>query len=452
MPQSDDRATAVVRKRAEKPAVPPVGPGVTHDVRLVSRVGIEPAVQPDLPLAIEDYALIGDCTTAALVGRNGSIDWLCWPRFDSSACFAALLGTSENGRWRICPADPAPRVSRAYRDGTMVLETVFETADGSVALIDFMPIGGANSSVVRLVEGRRGKVAMRLHLTLRFDYGATIPWVTQLEDNFGVKTETERSAIVYDGFDRISSAVTKTHTVTTGTDVTTTADRENVRYNDLGDVSHYKESVVSTASPNLTETTDWQGKDYSVLGRLKSSVQVLTRAGTDPDGSVLNTSRTTNVSLWASRAPPSHHLTEASRHSSARRARLDGTNNTNTAATSHSGPSARSRASCSADTPTRATIPLVGARSGTANGMSPANSAMPAEISSALGLTEPASSKTVGVIATRMPATITRLRDQRTAAYSAQVSIAATIAAVISRAAIRPPQLGSSRSGMPTRA
>jgi GH15 family glucan-1,4-alpha-glucosidase len=185
MPQSDDRATAVVRKRAEKPAVPPVGPGVTHDVRLVSRVGIEPAVQPDLPLAIEDYALIGDCTTAALVGRNGSIDWLCWPRFDSGACFAALLGTSENGRWRICPADPAPRISRAYRDGTMVLETVFETADGSVALIDFMPIGGANSSVVRLVEGRRGKVAMRQHLTLRFDYGATIPWVTQLEDNCG---------------------------------------------------------------------------------------------------------------------------------------------------------------------------------------------------------------------------------------------------------------------------
>src|SRR4030088_1438835 len=100
--------------------------------------------QPDLPLAIEDYALIGDCTTAALVGRNGTIDWLCWPRFDSSACFAALLGTSENGRWRICPADPAPRVSRAYRDGTMVLETIFETADGSVALIDFMPTGQAN--------------------------------------------------------------------------------------------------------------------------------------------------------------------------------------------------------------------------------------------------------------------------------------------------------------------
>src|SRR5258707_8387566 len=144
-----------------------------------------PAAKTDLPLAIDVYALIGDCTTAALVDRNGPIDWLCWPRFDSPACFATLLGTSEHGRWRIAPVDPAARVSRAYRDGTMVLETVFETADGSVALIDFMPIGQANSSVIRLVEGRRGKVAMRLHLTLRFDYGATIPWVTQLEDNSG---------------------------------------------------------------------------------------------------------------------------------------------------------------------------------------------------------------------------------------------------------------------------
>src|SRR6201995_2877285 len=98
-----------------------------------------------MALRIEDYALIGDCTTAALVGRNGSIDWLCWPRFDSTACFAALLGTSEYGRWRICPVDPAARVSRAYRDGTMVLETVFETADGCGALIGFMPLCQENS-------------------------------------------------------------------------------------------------------------------------------------------------------------------------------------------------------------------------------------------------------------------------------------------------------------------
>ena len=149
----------------------------------------------DSPLAIEDYALIGDCTTAALVGRNGSIDWLCWPRFDSNACFAALLGTFEHGRWQICPADPEPRVSRAYHDGTMVLETVFDTADGRVALIDFMPIGHANSSVIRLVQGRRGKMAMRLHLTLRFDYGTTVPWVTQLADGPGLSAVAGPSGV-----------------------------------------------------------------------------------------------------------------------------------------------------------------------------------------------------------------------------------------------------------------
>src|SRR5207302_2464828 len=122
-----------VREHAEQPAAPQDQPGVRHNSGLVARVASEPVAQPDLPLAIEDYALIGDCTTAALVGRNGSIDWLCWPRFDSPACFAALLGTSEHGRWRIAPVDPAARVSRAYRDDTMVLETLFETADGSVA-------------------------------------------------------------------------------------------------------------------------------------------------------------------------------------------------------------------------------------------------------------------------------------------------------------------------------
>jgi GH15 family glucan-1,4-alpha-glucosidase len=168
-----------------------------QNIGLVPLDDVSSAEKADLPLAIEDYALIGDCTTAALVGRNGSIDWLCWPRFDSTACFAALLGTSEHGRWRICPADPAARVSRAYRDGTMVLETVFETADGCVALIDFMPIGQANSSVIRLVEGRRGNVAMRLRLTLRFDYGATVPWVTQLEDKSGLTATAGPSRVVF---------------------------------------------------------------------------------------------------------------------------------------------------------------------------------------------------------------------------------------------------------------
>jgi carbohydrate kinase (thermoresistant glucokinase family) len=146
-----------------------------------------PSIGSDLPLDIEDYALIGDCTTAALVGRNGSIDWLCWPRFDSGAVFAALLGTSEHGRWRISPAGSTVRTSRAYHDDTLVLETVFDTADGSVALIDFMQMGQGNSSVIRLVKGRGGKVAMQMHLALRFDYGVTVPWVTQLEDGSGVR-------------------------------------------------------------------------------------------------------------------------------------------------------------------------------------------------------------------------------------------------------------------------
>jgi carbohydrate kinase (thermoresistant glucokinase family) len=148
--------------------------------------GRGPFIGADLPLDIEDYALIGDCTTAALVGRNGSIDWLCWPRFDSGAVFAALLGTSEHGRWRISPADPRPRINRSYYEDTLVLETIFDTADGGVALIDFMPIGQGSSSVIRLVKGLRGKVAMQMHLALRFDYGVTVPWVTQLEDGSGV--------------------------------------------------------------------------------------------------------------------------------------------------------------------------------------------------------------------------------------------------------------------------
>jgi GH15 family glucan-1,4-alpha-glucosidase len=129
---------------------------------------------------IEDYALIGDCATAALVGRDGSIDWLCLPRFDSSACFAALLGTPEHGRWLIAPTDPQPRVERRYRDGSLVLVTRFETADGTVELIDFMKPHRDLSDLVRLVRGVSGRVAMRTELILRFEYGSVVPWVERL--------------------------------------------------------------------------------------------------------------------------------------------------------------------------------------------------------------------------------------------------------------------------------
>jgi GH15 family glucan-1,4-alpha-glucosidase len=148
------------------------------------------------PAPIEDYALIGDCTTAALVSRSGAIDWLCWPRFDSPACFAALLGTPEHGTWRIAPLAAQPHITRRYLDGSVVLETVFTTRSGEVALTDFMPIGNHASAVVRLVEGRRGRVEMRTVLALRFDYGAAVPWVTQLPDGSGLLAIAGPDAVV----------------------------------------------------------------------------------------------------------------------------------------------------------------------------------------------------------------------------------------------------------------
>ena len=129
---------------------------------------------------IEDYALIGDCETAALVSTDGSIDWLCWPRFDSDACFAALLGDHCHGRWKIAPKPEIVRKSRRYLPDTLVLETTFETATGAVQMIDFMPPRGKASDVVRLVKGVVGEVEMRMELILRFGYGATVPWVTRL--------------------------------------------------------------------------------------------------------------------------------------------------------------------------------------------------------------------------------------------------------------------------------
>ncbi|GAC1337602.1 MAG: glycoside hydrolase family 15 protein [Bradyrhizobium sp.] len=140
------------------------------------------SVVKSLPSTIEDYGLIGDCETAALVGRDGSIDWLCWPAFDSDACFAALLGDPGNGRWLIQPAEQVKKRSRCYWDNTLILETRFETAGGVVALIDFMPPRGHASDVVRLVRGVSGKVKLRMQLVIRFGFGADIPWVKRTED------------------------------------------------------------------------------------------------------------------------------------------------------------------------------------------------------------------------------------------------------------------------------
>ena len=130
---------------------------------------------------IEDYALIGDCETAALVDSNGSIDWLCWPDFSSDACFASLLGSEENGYFKIAPAEGKWKTTRRYRPHTLILETTFEHKTGSFRLIDFMPVRQRNSHIVRIVEGIRGKVPVRMEMALRFDYGRTVPWVTHIQ-------------------------------------------------------------------------------------------------------------------------------------------------------------------------------------------------------------------------------------------------------------------------------
>jgi GH15 family glucan-1,4-alpha-glucosidase len=131
---------------------------------------------------IEDYAVIGDTMTAALVSREGSIDWLCLPRFDSGACFARLLGTEEHGHWTLRPAEAVTATRRRYLPGTLVLETVHETAEGTVRVTDFMPIRGDHADVVRIVDGVSGEVPMRMELVVRFDYGRTVPWVRRLDD------------------------------------------------------------------------------------------------------------------------------------------------------------------------------------------------------------------------------------------------------------------------------
>ncbi|MFG1708129.1 glycoside hydrolase family 15 protein [Nonomuraea sp. M3C6] len=132
-------------------------------------------------MRIEDYALIGDTRSAALVGRDGSIDWLCLPRFDSPSCFAKLLGDESNGFWRLAPAGHEMAVRRAYVNDTLILETVWETSTGTVKVIDFMPPRHANPDLVRIVEGVSGTVDMTVEISIRFDYGRIVPWIRLID-------------------------------------------------------------------------------------------------------------------------------------------------------------------------------------------------------------------------------------------------------------------------------
>ena len=167
-----------------------------------------------MPGRIEDYALIGDCETAALVSRNGSIDWLCWPAFDSDACFTALLGDKQHGHWQIAPVGEITHCSRHYRGDTLILETRLETAEGAITLIDFMPPRGAASDVVRIVRGESGRVKLRMELVVRFGFGIAIPWVKRQDDG----------ALL--GICGPDMAVLRTPVETHGEDLTTVAEFE----------------------------------------------------------------------------------------------------------------------------------------------------------------------------------------------------------------------------------
>jgi len=133
-----------------------------------------------MPAPIEDYALLGNCRSAALVSRDGSIDWLCLPRFDAPAVFAALLGNEENGRWRLAPSDPVESSTRQYLEDSLILETVYSTASGRARVLDLMPLGDTNS-VIRIVEGLAGETSFEMDLVLRFDYGRSVPWVEKID-------------------------------------------------------------------------------------------------------------------------------------------------------------------------------------------------------------------------------------------------------------------------------
>jgi GH15 family glucan-1,4-alpha-glucosidase len=210
-----------------------------------------------VPGKIEDYALIGDCETAALVGRDGSIDWLCWPSFDSEACFTALLGDERNGRWIIAPAGEVTATSRRYRGDTLILDTTFETADGAVTVTDFMPPRGEASDIVRIVACDRGRVRMKMELVIRFGFGADIPWVKRGDDG---------ALLAIRGPDM---TVLRTPVATRGKDMTTVADFEMSAGDRIPFVltygpSHLPVPGTINAEHALSDTeifwTEWSGR------------------------------------------------------------------------------------------------------------------------------------------------------------------------------------------------
>jgi GH15 family glucan-1,4-alpha-glucosidase len=203
-----------------------------------------------VPLHLEDYALIGDTQTAGLVGRDGSIDWLCLPRFDAPACFAALLGTPAHGRWSIAPTGASRAVSRRYRGNSLVLDQEFETKSGRVRLTDFMPPRGGEPDLVRIVEGLAGTVRVEMELRIRFDYGSIVPWVRRVDDQL----------VAIAGPDALSLWTTAE---TQGHDLTTCADFEVRAGQRVSFVLAWHPSHLSLSNPvpdptaALEDTCQW---------------------------------------------------------------------------------------------------------------------------------------------------------------------------------------------------
>ncbi|MFD1910931.1 glycoside hydrolase family 15 protein [Halodurantibacterium flavum] len=213
-----------------------------------------------MSLEIADYGLVGDCETAALVGKDGSIDWLCWPRFDSGACFAALLGTPRNGRWLLAPETGIRRSSRRYRDETLILETEFECEGGAVRITDFMPRRGDQevSDLVRIVTGLRGQVRMTTELALRFDYGRLVPWISPIEGGDRLRAVAGPHAVVLDApvpVDARDGTITARFTVSEG---------QTLSFVLAHEASHLPPPEICEAGRALKDTerywTEWAGR------------------------------------------------------------------------------------------------------------------------------------------------------------------------------------------------
>ncbi len=235
---------------------------------------------------IEDYGLIGDTHTVALVGRNGSIDWLCLPRFDSGACFAALLGTEDNGCWRLSPMEEVISTRRAYRKGTLVLDTEFETSGGCVRLTDCMPLRDGKASVIRQVEGLRGRVRMKMLLVIRFDYGSVVPWIRKASSHLEAVAGPDALSFWSDA-------------KTTGEDMTTVAEFEvaegdSFAFELVWHRSHEKPEKRGNVAALIDETERWwqewsshsvaEGEWSDVIERSLITLKALTYA---PTGGVI---------------------------------------------------------------------------------------------------------------------------------------------------------------------